>query len=667
MHNRVGPVHGLVASVFRDAKGHDCPLFTGLAQQFAAVRYHSLCVTDLAHCLLPTSWAIDRCEGKDVRVLMSVRHRHKPLFGVQFHPESVCTQFGRKLVSNFLRVARGFKGAEYVPVPMGREVGCGDAGDLKVYVRCIRDVSWEADEIFAGLYGKRDVAFWLDSSTAMKRASVSTCSSPGVDGEEMDVVNTDVYQGRNGRFSIMGGCEGPLAEIVTYDVENKSVEEVEMVSGRRQRFNVSIFDFLERRQRERYIPLCEDLPMEMNGGYVGFLGYELKLDTHGVRRNLHQARMPDAWFIFADRVVIVDHEKDDVYLVAIGRTSNVEDLNASLSWFDTVTQVLDSPPTPEVAEMLGCARGVPASRAPLRFVPERRRSEYMSDIRTCLKEIGDGESYEVCLTNRLRTKLPETYTGSALQLYATLRKVNPAPYSAFLKFGKDQAVCCSSPERFLCLTSEGFVESKPIKGTLPRGRCVEEDDVLREQLRNSPKDRAENLMIVDLVRNDLSRTCRVGSVQVPKLMHVESFATVHQLVSTVIGQLEPSASTIECIQAAYPMGSMTGAPKVRTMEIIERLERSARGIYSGSIGYLSLCGAADMNVVIRTAVLDGRKVEIGVGGAIVALSDVSDEYDEVILKGAALMQAIATQVTGCSDYIVLHEEEGKCETVGLPS
>jgi para-aminobenzoate synthetase len=263
------------------------------------------------------------------------------------------------------------------------------------------------------------------------------------------------------------------------------------------------------------------------------------------------------------------------------------------------------------------------------------RTAYLDRIAAAMNEIRDGESYEVCLTNTVNAQM----ALDPRLTYSWLRSISPVPYSALLEF-PDLAVLSASPERFLSIGSDRVVESKPIKGTRPRGSTPQEDEALRRELGSQEKDRAENLMIVDLIRNDLNTVCEVGSVQVPKLFHVETYAPVHQLVSTIRGTLRQEASAVACVRATFPGGSMTGAPKIRTMQIIDRLEEGPRGLYSGALGWFGLGGAADLNIVIRTLVITPDKVTFGVGGAVIALSDPVEEFEETVVKSRAMTTAL---------------------------
>jgi anthranilate/para-aminobenzoate synthase component I len=224
-------------------------------------------------------------------------------------------------------------------------------------------------------------------------------------------------------------------------------------------------------------------------------------------------------------------------------------------------------------------------------------------------------------------------------LYRTLRGINPAPFACFFEL-PELSIVGSSPERFLKLTPEGEVESRPIKGTAPRGRHSDEDEANRRALAASVKDRAENLMIVDLVRNDLGRVCQTGSVHVPDLMAIESYASVFQMVSTIRGRLRPDRDVLDLVRATFPPGSMTGAPKIAAMRLLDRLESVRRAIYSGAIGYLDARGGADLSVVIRTLFTRGDRAYLHAGGGIVADSDPVAEYDESLDKLRALFRAL---------------------------
>ncbi len=453
----------------------------------------------------------------------------------------------------------------------------------------------DAELAFTRLYGECEEAFWLDSSRV----------------------------GEGARFSFIG-APGPLGATVSYDLGAGEVR-VRRGEGEEVR-RESIFDYLAAELQRLPFPVGE-LPFGFNCGFVGYFGYELKAECGG--RAAHGAASADAAFLFVDRLVGFDHEDGRTYLVCL---VGPEDGGEGERWLQETGAILE---------------GLPASRGepepiepggdPVEFHLARSRERYLEDIARCKDALFEGESYEVCLTNRIRAE----GAPPPLALYRALRRVNPAPYAALLRLGPELSVLSSSPERFLRIGAEGAVEAKPIKGTARRGADAAEDARLAAELRADAKNRAENLMIVDLLRNDLGRVCAVGSVEVPRLMVVESFETVHQLVSTIRGRLREGVDSLACVRACFPPGSMTGAPKERTMELIDELEGEARGVYSGAIGYLGLGGECDLSVAIRTIVLDGEGgATIGVGGAIVIGSDPESEFEETLLKGWAPMRAL---------------------------
>ncbi|MGQ4599594.1 aminodeoxychorismate synthase component I [Nocardia sp. R6R-6] len=636
--------HGYLDRIEHD----DRDLFDGIPQGFTAVRYHSLCaLRPLPDDLEITAVAADG-------VIMGVRHRTRPQWGVQFHPESIASEFGAKLLRNFakLTVARrvrpnrpdsresvvaqrevtpervaagssqpepGARSGARVPQtpaqfaapaggfdrPRGTSTARTDSTRREQPPQRIfqlrQDVierAIDAESAFVRLYADSPTAFWLDSEYV----------EPGVD-----------------RFSFLGDANGPLAEVVRYRVGDGEVT-IESSDGHRRIRHGGILDILAAELRTRRLE-PPDLPFDFVGGYVGYLGYEVKADCGG--EAVHRAPTPDAQWIFADRLVVVDHVAGRTYLLALSETPDTALSGAD--WLRATREILETLPTwsnPSALEVEPDSAAV----APLLT---RGRERYLADIAVCQERLHAGESYEICLTDS--ATVPAA-TADGLDFYRTLRRCNPAPYAAYLRFD-DLDIACSSPERFLKINRHRIVESKPIKGTAPRGATPEEDERLRRELADSPKTRAENLMIVDLLRNDLGRVCEIGSVYVPKLMATEQYATVHQLVSTVRGKLRPDVDVVDCLRACFPGGSMTGAPKLRTCEIIDGLETEARGVYSGTIGFLGLGGTADLNIVIRTAVRYDGRWRIGAGGAIVLDSDPTEEYHEVLLKAAATVRA----------------------------
>jgi para-aminobenzoate synthetase component 1 len=265
--------------------------------------------------------------------------------------------------------------------------------------------------------------------------------------------------------------------------------------------------------------------------------------------------------------------------------------------------------------------------------------EYVKAVEKARQYIIAGDIFEVNLSQRFEAELSIT----PYDLYRRLRQINPAPFACYLGFD-EVSVVSASPERFLRLRGD-WVETRPIKGTRPRGRTPQEDDELANELLNSPKDRAENIMIVDLERNDLGRVCRYGTVKVTELTILEVFPTIFHLTSTVIGRLREGKNGIDLLRATFPGGSITGAPKVRAMEIIDELEPTRRSVYTGSIGYLGFNGDLDLNIAIRTFLVKERKAYFQVGGAVVYDSEPESEYQETLDKARALVDTLSTTST----------------------
>lgn len=590
--------HGYPDRITHDGR----ELFEGVPQDFPAVRYHSLCAA------MPLPDGLEATATAPDGVIMGVRHRTRPQWGVQFHPESIASEYGSLLLRNFARltadhqrrigVDRAANKALSQPVSRERIVlGANSAIEYRVE-RAVIERAVDAEAVFLRLYRSSPTAFWLDSEHV----------EPGLD-----------------RFSFLGDASGPLAEVVRYRVGDGQVS-VTSAAGERA-VPGTVLDYLSGELSRRRIEF-PDVPFDFAGGYVGYLGYEMKADCGAAAA--HRAATPDAQWVFADRLVVVDHEAGRTHLLALAGP-DADSLAAARDWLDSTRAAVDALRTWENPPDL-YLRAEESAVAPLLT---RGRERYLADVAACRAQLHAGESYEICITDS--AYLPADTDG--LSVYRTLRRCNPAPYAAFLRFGETE-VACSSPERFLKLDRSRTVESKPIKGTAPRGQTPDEDERLAAELARNPKTRAENLMIVDLLRNDLGRVCEIGSVHVPKLMAVETYTTLHQLVSTVRGTLRPELDVIDCLRACFPGGSMTGAPKLRTMEIIDELETEARGIYSGAIGFLGLGGTADLNIVIRTAVRHDGRWRVGAGGAVVLDSDPSEEYHEMVWKAAAALRAL---------------------------
>jgi len=353
-------------------------------------------------------------------------------------------------------------------------------------------------------------------------------------------------------------------------------------------------------------------------GYVGWLGYELRAETMGVAVG-HPSRYPDAAWLRVDRALAFDHAARRVTLLAL------DDIEG---WHTTVEAALAvEPPVVE-----------PVETQPVETVTwAYTDAQYLDMIAACQAAITEGDAYQLCLT----TEASVDVSPDPLATYLALRASSPTHHGALIRAGA-VSLLSASPEQFLALTPGGVVTTSPIKGTRPRGATEAGDWQLRVELEASDKERAENVMIVDLMRNDLARVARPGTVEVTSLLAVESYAQVHQLVSTVRGMLADGLTGVDVIAACFPAGSMTGAPKHSATAILERLEGRARGVYSGAFGYLGFDGAVDLAMVIRSIIIDERGSTIGTGGGITALSVPAEELAEAKLKAAALLAVLGT-------------------------
>lgn len=456
------------------------------------------------------------------------------------------------------------------------------------------------EEAYPLLTADAEYSFWLDS--AREESPMSVASYVGVVPAQLSPLRVD-----SARAAAESGGEDPFAQL-----------EAALASAPRPD-----------------AAAATGLPAGLRGGYVGYFGYEARAAMglehgHPVPGYLpaHEAPTPDSLWLPAVRYLVHEHARP-------GRAARSW-LVGDEPWCEAAERLLSEALTPALSAAGECAsEGTPVNTPeltePLLF-PAPAAEAYMDSVRASQHEIYEGNSYEVCLTAQTVARIQNPSPELFFELYRRQRAHNSAPYAAYLRCG-DFSVLSSSPERFLSVDEQRNAQTKPIKGTIARGATPEEDEAAAAWLRSDEKTRAENLMIVDLLRNDLSLVSEPHTVRVPVLMGVESYSTVHQLVSTVSSRLREGVSAVAAARACFPGGSMTGAPKPSTMQIIERLEGRARGVYSGALGFVSADGSANLSIVIRTLVAhDEGTVTLAAGGAIVADSDPTAEYEEMLTK-----------------------------------
>lgn len=467
-------------------------------------------------------------------------------------------------------------------------------------IRSIPLAEWrDPAAVFTTLYRHHAHSFWLDAGTD---------AHGGV-----SYVGAATPRSRLARVSIARGTV--------------TISDPADPTGAPQVLRQTVFDFLRSELQAHADVTVADAPDGFRLGWLGWLGYEVGAASLGVPAS--SSRYPDAALLYVDRALRFDHATRSVSLLVLDRPG--DDPTDAEAWADEVTEALRTEARNGTPATPAAVAGADRHRATWRHSADH----YAELIRTCQDAIRQGDAYQLCLTNEIRVDV----RPDPVDAYLALRQGSPSHHGGLLRFG-EISLLSASPEQFLAITPAGHLTTKPIKGTRRRSPDPARDALLRAELLGSQKERAENVMIVDLMRNDLGRVADLGSVAVTRLLDVESYAHVHQLVSTVEADLAPGCSAVDAIESCFPAGSMTGAPKISAMTILHGLEHGPRGIYAGAFGYVGVDGAVDLAMVIRSIVLDADGASIGTGGGITALSDPAEEIDETRIKASALLAVL---------------------------
>lgn len=579
------PVHGKTSMIRHDGLG----VFRGLSNPLKVTRYHSLA---LDRSTLPPCLQIS-AETDDGEI-MAIRHRELPIEGVQFHPEAILTEEGHELLRNAITDARVWHRKQQKTSPW----------IVRPFTSSLTPTS------LLKAFQDAPLPFFLDSGNDYPRL---------------------------GQFSFLSAfpflrvtAQKDKLEISWPDTNRNETHPLNDWTG---------LDVLDTLFQTYHVPIHAPFPFA--GGAVGFFSYDLKDALEKMpQKGIDDLTLPYWSFAWYDGILIYDHAKESYFLTACGIQKNGE-CSAILAKerLDRLAFLLENYLSISHGTTLETIEISKQSNEVSPISPEVTKNRYLADLQKVIDYIFAGDIYQANLSQRFSL----AWDGDPWLLYSRLREKNPAPFAAFLPYD-DFQLLCSSPERFIRIDPNSTIETRPIKGTRPRGSSPEEDEALAVELQQSIKDQAELTMIVDLERNDLGHICSFGTVRVPSLIELEKYPTVWHLVSTVTGKLRENLLPSEIIKAIFPGGSITGAPKLRAMEIIEELEPFKRGIYTGSIGYLGFDGAWDLNIVIRTIVLKQGIAYVHAGGGIVADSIPSLEYEETLHKAAALFSSLGTRI-----------------------
>ncbi|UWG96325.1 aminodeoxychorismate synthase component I [Dehalobacter sp. DCM] len=654
------PLHGKISAIDHDGQG----VFQGLPNPLKVTRYHSLALRKSS---IPSDMMIT-AETSDGQV-MGIRHKQLPIEGVQFHPEAILTEGGLQLLKNAVDAARQWLSVNR-PEYAGRHkenhsssqmqsvnfsgndtvARFGESTeDIPRTVQASAEDIWKVRsfECIDSVFGKTGLA------------PINLLQAFRTDRDTFFLDSGEGYM-ELGKYSFFGAA--PFLKISAYGDFYQRTIDGNMEATVTYPAGKDCFSILD-----DYIlkyKLAAPAPFPFAGGAVGYFSYDLKDEIE----NLPKIEREDpgiplwrlAWY---DGIVVFDHAAGRYYLTACGIDADGEcDPTLAQKRLDQLEEKLrayvdgiarEEIPQTRVSKEKGLFEKTvhevtSAETASNDLIPTISfsgvkkavtREQYYEDLQGVIDYIYAGDIYQANLTQQFNVP----YAGDPWELYTLLHHHNSAPFAAFLPYKDFQILSCS-PERFIQVTPDGRIETRPIKGTRPRGKTPEEDERLAAKLFNSDKDRAELTMIIDLERNDLGRICEFGSVITTELFALEKYPTVWHLVATVEGKLKKRLTPGELLKAIFPGGSITGAPKIRAMEIIAELEPYHRGVYTGSIGYIGFDGAWDLNIVIRTVLLKDQTAAIHAGGGIVADSKPVKEYEETIHKAGRLLEVLGVKL-----------------------
>ncbi|CAG8663221.1 17888_t:CDS:10, partial [Acaulospora morrowiae] len=681
-------MHGRLSPIYHEGTSKADSLFSGIPSPFLAVRYHSLVINskDFPSDLQISAWCpevddLQECSpssflpAKESSTVMGLQHAYKPIYGVQFHPESICTEYGFQILRNFQLLSRAFlerRGILFPRPVLPEHIKSFSVVPEKKSSLFTKRLTHTGGPMYNIIMKKLEKDIYFDSSLIFQKVVSADNSKVGIWW-----LDSSKLLDPQSRFSYMGSTPVPSNSFsISYNTlrkkviitcsdgriitENLSNDQTywDWMSGTMEIFNQHITGLRIIHCDGSIKNVEQRIPFDFRLGMVGYFGYDMKRESMPgyiipKDRQSSSCTSPDAAFIFATQAIIFDHVEKRMWLAGLAR-DGPSDLVLSkdsvlgipigrpladlLSWINSTEKqlrdlqknikLLSTPPANKINRQI-----LPRTMSSP-FMPDLTKDFYLRSIEKAKSYICEGQSYEICLTTQFRASLTDRLQD-IFGLYYRIRSNNPAPFSALIHFSADDiTILSSSPEKFLQIDNEGIVEMKPIKGTVARakGCCCprsancnggvqcelirNKNDMERKRfLEGDIKEQAENLMIVDLIRNDLAQICPPHTVKVPYLMKTESYETVHQLVTTVRGNLRDSLDCIKAIRGCFPPGSMTGAPKLRSVQLLDELEHNtSRGIYSGCLGYISLQdgsgkqkGTACFNVIIRTVVVRSGK------------------------------------------------------------